>query len=353
MMMHESLTFRCGLSIPNRFILAPMTNQQSHANGNLSEEEMHWLTMRAKGGFGMVMTCASHVSISGQGFPNQMGIFNGVDGHLHTTLNEQIHGYGAASVVQIYHGGLRSPSNLIGHAPLAPSPDEKTGARELTITEVHQVREDFILAAVRAQEFGYDGVQIHGAHGYLLAQFLSPTLNRRTDDYGGSLINRGRLIVEILEGIRERCGTEFFVSVRLSPERFGMRTREILDFARWLLALRKVDLLDWSLWDVHKEHDGVSLLEQVCKQDRHGAWITVAGMINSSLMVHNLIPQYSDCVSIGRAAIIHHDFPTRCLDVDFVSNVPPVTKEYLLREGLSEPFVDYMRRWPNFVSTDQ
>ena len=186
----------------------------------------------------------------------------------------------------------------------------------------------------------------------LLAQFLSPTLNRRTDDYGGSLINRGRLIIEIIEGIRLRCGPQFFISLRLSPEKSGMHTLEIIDFARWVLALEQVDLLDWSLWDVEKKYEGKALLQKVTEQPSNGAMITVAGKINSSMLVSSLIQEYSDCVSIGRAAIIHHDFPRKCEDPSFRATQTPVSAEYLRQEGLSDLFVQYMSRWPNFVSKD-
>src|SRR3954471_20446655 len=118
--------------MPNRFMLAPLTNQQSHVDGRLSEEEFHWLTMRAKGGFGLTMTCAAHVQRVGQGFPGQMGIFG--DEHLAglTRLAAAIKAENSVAVAQLHHAGMRSPADLIGEAPHCPSDNDEFKARGLT-----------------------------------------------------------------------------------------------------------------------------------------------------------------------------------------------------------------------------
>ena len=103
---------------------------------------------------------------------------------------------------------MRSPEELIDTQPVCPSDDSNTGARALTFDEVIQLRNDFISAAVRAQKSGYQGVEIHGAHGYILSQFLSSEINRRMDDYGGSIENRSRIIFEIVDGVRNECGKD-------------------------------------------------------------------------------------------------------------------------------------------------
>ena len=112
---------------------------------------------------------------------------------------------------------------------MSPSGDDKTGARALSLIEVEQLVTDFIAAAVRSQEAGFDGVEIHGAHSYILCQFLSSEDNQRDDRYGGSLENRSRIFFEILDGIREQCRDDFMVGVRLSPERFGLVLRRSSD----------------------------------------------------------------------------------------------------------------------------
>jgi len=198
----------------NRFMLAPLTNWQSHEDGTLSEEEYHWLTMRAKGGFGLTMTCAAHVQEIGKGFPGQLGTFS--DDHLPglRRLAEGIKGYGSLSNVQLHHAGMRSPSEIIGQAPVSASDDEETGARALTTDEVRQLRDDFIAAAVRCDQAGFDGVEVHGANGYLLDEFLRNGSNQRSGPYGGALENRARLLFEVLEAV---AGETPLMGLRLSP----------------------------------------------------------------------------------------------------------------------------------------
>ncbi len=183
-------TFPCGAVMKNRFLLAPMTNTMSHEDGRLSRDELHWLTMRAEGQFGLVMTCASHVQEIGKGFPGQLGIFN--DDHMagHQELTRSIQAHGSLAVIQLHHAGMRSPAELIQQTPVCPSANAEFGAHELSGDEVKKLRDDFITAASRAQKSGYDGVEIHGAHGYVISQFLSEDINKRTDEYGGSPVKR-------------------------------------------------------------------------------------------------------------------------------------------------------------------
>lgn len=125
-------------------------------------------------------------------------------------------------------------------------------ARALTRTEVYQLRDDFITASIRAKKSGYDGVEIHGAHGYILTQFLSCKINKREDEYGVSLKNRSRILFEMVTGVRQACGDDFLLGVRLSPERFGMKLSEVQIIAQRLIDTRIIDFLDLSLWDCFK-----------------------------------------------------------------------------------------------------
>jgi 2,4-dienoyl-CoA reductase-like NADH-dependent reductase (Old Yellow Enzyme family) len=336
-------------------MLAPLTNQQSHEDGQLSEEEFHWLSLRAKGQFGMTMTCASHVQAVGKGFPGQLGIYG--DKHIkgHQRLTKEIKSYGCLAVIQLHHAGMRSPKELIEGLPVCPSNDEKTGARALTLKEVEQLRDDFILAGIRAKECGYDGIEIHGAHGYILSQFLSTEDNQREDHYGGSLENRSRIIFEIINGIRKACGETFLMGIRLSPEKVGMRLSEVKFFCQQIIDSGKIDFLDVSLWDSFKypeedQHKEKKLLDHFTELDFKNVLFTVAGKISTGIDVNTIINSKVDFVTIGRSAILHHDFPQKVIDnPQFEPIILPVSKEYLKKEGLSDIFVNYMRRWPGFV----
>jgi 2,4-dienoyl-CoA reductase-like NADH-dependent reductase (Old Yellow Enzyme family) len=354
----ESLSFTRGPDMKNRFMLAPLTNSQSHADGTLSDEEYKWLTMRAEGGFGLTMTCAAHVQAIGQGFAGQLGTFS--DNHLLglTRLAAGINGQGSVSICQLHHAGMRSPAELIGEAPICPSSNEETGARAMTTAEVEQLVQDFVAAAARAEKAGFHGVEIHGAHGYILCQFLSSEINQRDDQYGGSLENRSRIIFEIIEGIRKQCQADFMIGVRLSPERFGMKLSEILVIAQRLMGEGQIDFLDMSLWDVFKEPveeemQGRSLLSYFTDLERGGVRLGIAGKIRTPAEAKQALAADVDWVMLGRAAILHHDFPNQCRDnPDFTPVEIPTTREHLFDEGLSEKFVDYMCTWEGFVATD-
>lgn len=352
----DPLTFARGPAMPNRLMLAPLTNLQSRADGTLSEDDLRWLEMRARGGFGLTMTCAAHVQAQGQGFPGQLGVFS--DAHLPglARLAAALKAHPTVAVVQLHHAGIRSPRDTIGAQPVGPSDDAGTGARALSLGEVEQLTEDFVAAALRAERAGFDGVEVHGAHGYVLCQFLSAETNRREDRYGGSLENRSRLLLDVVAGIRARCRPGFNVGVRLSPERFGLRLQEVRSVAQRLMRESQLDYVDMSLWDCFKEP-----VEEECKGQPLLAWFTdlergatrlgCAGKIMSGPQALRCLEAGADFAVIGRAAILHHDFPRRVqADPQFQARATPVTSQYLRDEGLGEPFVDYMRTWQGFVA---
>ena len=349
------MSFIRGPAMKNRLMLAPLTNLQSHPDGSLSYDEHRWLTLRAQGGFGLTMTAAAHVQRIGQGFPGQVGIFS--DSHVPglARLAEDIRKAGSLGVVQLHHAGMRSPAALIGEAPVCPSEDAETGSRALTLDEVRRLRDDFVAAAVRADKAGFDGVEIHGAHGYVLCQFLSAEINRRTDDYGGSPENRARLILEILDGVRASCRADFNLGLRLSPERFGLSLMEIRDLAGRILSEAKIDYLDMSLWDSFKEpveeaHRGRTLMSYFTDLPRGDVRLGVAGKIMSAADARAMLDAGADFVLLGRAAILHHDWPEKArANPDFRPASLPVTRAHLEAEGLSPAFVNYMSTWAGFV----
>lgn len=351
----DAVTFAHGPAMKNRLMLAPLTNQQSNPDGTLSDDEQRWLTMRAAGGFGMTMTCASHVELRGKGFEGQLGCFG--DEHLPglTRLAAGIRAHGSMAIVQLHHAGRRAPAELIGTSPVAPADDAKYGARALTTAEVRDVIESFIAAAVRCDEAGFDGVELHGAHDYLLCEFLNAEFNDRTDEFGGSREARFRIFDEIISGIRRRCRPDFHLGVRLSPERFGMATADIIDAFERLVASEKVDLIDLSLWDVFKEaadehFASRPLLEVFTDLDRGAVRLAVAGHLYTGSDVQRALDGGADIAVIGRAAITNHDFP-RLLQDDPTAAMRelPVPREVLAAEGLGPSFIEYMSNWKGFV----
>ena len=351
----QPLTFSCGTTLKNRFMLAPLTNTQSHTDGKLSDDEYRWLIMRAQGGFGLTMTCAAHVQAIGQGFPGQLGIFS--DDHLEglSKLASGIKSENSLAVVQLHHAGMRSPADLTGQAPVCPSDHTDTNSVGLSSEGVKELIEDFICGAERAEKAGFDGVEIHGAHGYILAQFLSGTINQRQDEFGGSIKNRMRPITEIIDGIRARCRPDFLLGLRLSPERFDVHLPDIVEVAKNVLSAGKIDFLDMSLWDSFKEPEdqafkGRTLLSYFTELKRGNVALGIAGKLRNPEEVNQAMAADIDFVMLGRAAILHHDFPRQMkTDPNFTPIKNPVSADHLRKEGLGEAFITYMSGWKGFV----
>ena len=351
----QALPFAHGPAMKNRFMLAPLTNLQSHADGTLSDDEIKWLTLRAQGGFGLTMTAAASVRYAGLGFPGQLGVYD--DKHLPglARLADAIHASGSLSSIQLHHGGRRSMKSHTGITQECAWDDAETGARALATGEVEEIVEDFINAGVRAEKAGFHGAEIHGAHGYLIGQFLDATNNKRTDKYGGSRENRSRMLNEIVDGLRARTGPGFQIGVRISPERFGIDFGDALALAEALMTGGKIDYLDMSLWDCFKEpeeaqYKGKTLLDWFADLKRGGTPLGVAGKLMTAAGVARALER-ADFVLIGRGAILHHDFPKLVMaDPAFTPIARPVAADHLRKEGLSETFVNYMKSWKGFVA---
>lgn len=351
----DPVSFDHGPAMKNRFMLAPLTNQQSHPDGTLSHDEQRWLTMRAEGGFGLTMTCAAYVQRVGQGFGGQLGCFGNVHLDGLSRLSRALHAEDTLAIMQLHHAGRRSPADLIGEAPVCPSDDPGTGARALATEEVEQLVEDFVAAARRCEQAGFDGVELHGAHDYVICQFLSPETNRRTDRFGGSLENRSRVLFDIIDGIRATCRPDFNLSVRLSPERFGLLTSEIEQVFVRLADTHQVDFIDMSLWDVFKTgidagYESRRLVDVFASLPRGSTRLAVAGKLYGAQDCHNALDAGADMAVIGRGAVLHHDFPNQVAkDDQFVVRQLPVPKAVLRAEGLSDAFIGYMSNWKGFV----
>lgn len=354
-----------GKQMLNRIALAPLTNMQSHADGTLSNEEYHWLLRRAKENFGMIITCAANVSADGQGWKGELGIYD--DKHIDglRRLAQGIHQYGSLAVIQIFHGGARSPQELIGIQPLSasehimPHPKAPIEVRSATQEDIQRVIIDFTAAAKRAEEAGMDGIELHGAHGYLLHQFLSTATNHRTDEWGGSFENRSRLLRTILQNIKAVVKKEFLVGVRLSPE--DKYTFQGIDFDESvalskLLAQDGVDYIHLSPWEATKKPEKYLQADKALityfREAIPQTPILVAGKIWTRADAEQVMNLGADIVAIGMAAIAHANWPAMVQENDIEPSRPPFTKEHLLAQELSAPFVEYMKKWKGFVQED-
>jgi len=361
--LHTAFTFqRTNKTVHNRIALAPLTNLQSHANGTLSQDEYDWLVRRAKENFGLIITCAANVSKDGQGWEGELGIYE--DKHLEglTRLATGIKSHRSLGVVQLFHGGARSPEALIGETPWSASAHQMPHAkvpvqvREATLEDIDRVINNFAMAAKRAEQAGFDGVELHGAHGYLLHQFLSTATNQRTDQWGGSHSIRCRLVRTIVQRVKSTVGKDFMVGIRLSPEDKytfqGIDFDETLQLAKWLEE-DGIDLLHISPWEALKKPekyaDGDKFLLEYFRAAVPNTPLLVAGSIWTGADAERAIELGADIVAVGKAAIAHADWPSLVKDKKYSPAPPPYTVEHLKKQNLGPAFIAYMKRWKGFV----
>lgn len=351
MKMFEPLRLRTGQLVRNRLMLAPLTTQQSHDDGRVSRADRHWLELRAAGGFGLILTAAAAVSRSGQAFPGQYGLYSDAFLPGLSRLAAAVNRHGAASLVQLQHGGGRSLS-LTDQVPVSPS--DSASSRALRQDEMSGIVEDFAASAERSLAAGFDGVQVHAAYGFLLAQFLDPQANRRTDAYGGSLDNRARLLREVLDGIRRRM-PDAVLSVRLNATDRGLRPAEMLELASELLVDKAVDHVDLVIESFDDPlGSGGPPLAWLRRIGRGAGLLGLTGGFSSGDDIERGLDQGADLIGIGTAAVLHADLPKQFIaDGRFRCQPLPATAGHLGGQGVSPPFLDYLRRLPGFVADDR
>jgi 2,4-dienoyl-CoA reductase-like NADH-dependent reductase (Old Yellow Enzyme family) len=357
----DPVRFPCGAVSANGYMLAALTNGQSHDDGTLADAERRWLVRRAAGGFGVVSTCAAHVSEEGKGFDGQLGVWGDHQLPGLTSLAADLTKHGTLPIVQLYHGGARCPSKLTGAQPWSASAftEEKPGfevPRAATDAEVTAVIARFSEAAVRTRAAGFAGVELHGAHGYLLSQFLSATMNTRDDRWGGSLENRARLVREVTRAARKEGGDGFLVGVRLSPEDFGfahgLDLDETVQVARWL-ADDGADFIHLSLWDVTRmtkkrpDAHAINVFRAALPADVR---IVVAGKVWTRADAERCLALGADMVALGRAGILNPALPHAVRDDAWTPRRPPLTPEEYAERDVSPAFLTYLRRFDGMVA---
>jgi 2,4-dienoyl-CoA reductase-like NADH-dependent reductase (Old Yellow Enzyme family) len=229
-------------------------------------------------------------------------------------------------------------------------------ARALDADEVQGLVTAFVDAAVRCEQAGFDGVELHGAHGYLIAQFLGTKTNRRTDAWGGDLSGRAAFLKAIVDGVRAATSPKFLLAVRLSPQidAMGIRLSESLELATWLPEWG-VDLLHISCWDAFQgapdePDDPRTLTRRFRATLPEGYPLLSTGAIWDGADAAFVLGEGADLVGVARVAIGHPEWPEGLAEDGYAPARPPFTPEGLEAADLSPVFVDYMRRWKGFVT---
>lgn len=236
----EPFTLSEQLILPNRFVRSATWEGMASEKGEVTDSLIDLMTSLSKGNLGLLISSYAYVSQDAKDSPGQIGISQ--DYHipgLHRMVN-CVHESGSKIAVQIMHTGLQGSPEINGFEPKGPSDFSYEGqsvGRAMTMEEIQQMIENFASAAQRAEKAGFDAIQLHGAHGYGISQFLSPFFNQRTDKYGGSLRKRYQLLHEIIVAIKEKTSAHLPLMIKLNSEdgvEGGLTIDDSVQIAKWL-----------------------------------------------------------------------------------------------------------------------
>ncbi len=317
------------LKTKNRFVMPPMVRNYADADGMVTPRYLEHIARIAKGGVGTMIIEASYVSRDGKGFVNQLGIHdNGCIPGLKKLVGAA-HAEDAKIGIQLYHGGRQASSATAGTQPVAPSPipDPVVNEvpRELTKNDIALLVGKFAEAAVRAKKAGMDFVEIHGAHGYLITQFLSPFTNKRTDEYGGSPAKRLRFLKEVYGAVRKAVGAKFTVTLRLSGDECvpgGLRLKDTILIIKEMEKLG-VAAVHISAGNYASYAQGI-LIPPMAKKDGLLVKLTAAvkkaakvpvivvAKIRTPEMAEQILAEgKADFVAVGRMLLADPDYPKK------------------------------------------
>jgi 2,4-dienoyl-CoA reductase-like NADH-dependent reductase (Old Yellow Enzyme family) len=240
-----------GMTLANRFVRSATWEGLASREGSVTPKLTKMMAALARGEVGLIISSYAFVSPDGQSSPGQLAIHDdrfvsGLQGMV-----QAVHKAGGKIAMQIVHGGRFADFALTGLQPIGPSAVAKDGqtiCRAMSKPDIANIVSAFTQAAVRARQAGFDAVQLHAAHGFLLSQFLSPAFNQRTDEYGGTLENRARLLLEVVQSIRKATGPACPLLIKLNSEDFleGGLTRDEAVQVAAMLEAASVDAIEFS-----------------------------------------------------------------------------------------------------------
>jgi len=321
------------LQLKNRFVVPPMVSNYANEDGTCSEQFIAYHEEKAKGGWGLIIVEDYKINPESGGFVKLPGLWHDDQIRSHKELTDRVHLHGAKIAAQIYHAGRETCAAITGVQPVAPSaiPDPVVNEmpRELSIEEIEQLVEEFGDTALRAKIAGFDAVEIHGAHGYLVNQFMSPFSNKRTDKYGGTILNRARFALEVIANIRSKVGDDYPLIYRMSVNEFveGGLTTEDSKVISMLLEDAGINAIHASN-GVYASSDKIipptavghawsaSISEQIKKVV--SIPVIAVGRINDPLIAESVLrSNQADLISMGRASLADPHLPNKAKAGDF------------------------------------
>lgn len=317
------------LTLKNRLIRSATTSYWSDENGILRQPILDYYEKLAKGGLGFIIKGHSYIMESGKAHTGQSGLTN--EKHLPKMkeLVNIVHSHDVPIIAQLNHAGLSSKADRVTASVFKTDAWE---AREATTDDIHAIIESFAYSAELAVQAGFDGVQIHSAHGYLISQFLSDNVNKRKDKYGGSLRNRAQLLFDVFNAVRKKIGNEPIISAKFNCDDFaaegGIQIKDSLQIAAWL-AEKDLDLLEISGGGpkqdraIRKERgkpakdsgyyeaNFAGHTEKIRKITPNMSLALVDGLRSKKAMENILEAKVTDLISMSKPLIIEPDLPNK------------------------------------------
>jgi len=322
-----------GMTLKNRAVMPPMGTGYGNTDSTVSDRLVAYLSRRAQGGAGLIITEVCAVDPRGKGFPNEIGIWSDAFIPGLARIPDALHHFGAKVALQLHHAGRETFEDATGAIPEAPSaiPSVILGqpCESMSLERIAQIIEAFAKAAGRAKAAGFDAVELHGAHGYLLNQFLSPFSNQRDDKYGGSDENRMRFVLEIIAAVRKEVGKDFPVWIRVSADelvRGGYDLSFMQKFAPMMVAAG-VDAIHCSV-GIYSTPGGLSvasmdtesgfnLFRARALKDVVSVPVIGVGRINNPEVADQAIARGdADLISFGRQHLTDPDFINKAYNGD-------------------------------------
>ncbi len=384
---HLFSSFRlAGVTLRNRIALAPLTRQMAEPDGTPTDEMVAYYARRARGGAGLIITEGTYEDerLGCRAYLSQPGCVTAKHVTAWRRVTEAVHAQGAACILQLMHGGrVTDPRCLApGQQPVSASNTQSPGwvlytdtnyeaeirgikgpwpkvtfgpARALTVAEIHDIADGFAEGAARAMEAGFDGVELHGANGYLLYQFIHTTTNRRTDEYGGSAANRVRFARLACEKVRAAIGPDKIITLRISQDGVddftgawagGVRTAREVGRA---LRDAPIDALHWSSFDYldNRDPDSRTPMPTALREESGLPMIVNGGISQGDQAEAAITDGAADIVAVGRPMFANPDWPQMVRAGKPVELVP-FDRKYVVR-----PPLDYGYAYaPDYAAPD-
>lgn len=304
------------LKLNNRLVMPPMATAKAESDGKISSGVLDYYNEKSQGGYiSLIIIEHSFIRQDGKASNNQLSLADNLMVEGLKKLVNTIHTNGSKAVMQINHAGSATSSEITGVEPVGPSaiPNPRRGnvPHELSIEEIRDIVNAFRDAAIRVKEAGFDGVEIHSAHGYLLNQFFSPLSNKREDEYGGNVLKRIRIHLEVIEAIREAVGEDFPILLRLGASDYMDGGTTIEDS---LTAIKEFERAGVNIIDISGGFCGYTVpgltgqgffaqLTEAIKQVTSIPVILTGGITEAQAAEDLIVQGKADLVGVGRAIL--------------------------------------------------